>query len=175
MHYFSGKGCSESLESMHYCIGILTYFRNPYTILLNTIPILLLIVFLFLVCNRLWISIGITSIVVIVLTLINYFKILFRDDPLMVEDLSLFLEMKNMTGRYKIHANSTMAFWILSMVILVGIVWKIRKVVKIRMKLRTRIIFLIITEYSRAVTPQIRQAGNRLSGLAETAYASLLA
>ena len=31
------------------------------------------------------------------------------------------------------------------------------------------------TEYSRAVTPQIRQAGNRLSGLAETAYASLLA
>ena len=125
-----------------------SYFRNPYTILLNTIPILLLIVFLFLVCNRLWISIGITSIVVIVLTLINYFKILFRDDPLMVEDLSLFLEMKNMTGRYKIHANSTMAFWILSMVILVGIVWKIRKVVEIRMKLRTRIIFLIITALS---------------------------
>ena len=30
-------------------------------------------------------------------------------------------------------------------------------------------------EYSRAVTPQIRQAGNRLSGLAGTAYASLLA
>ena len=30
-------------------------------------------------------------------------------------------------------------------------------------------------EYSRAITPQIRQAGNRLSGLAETAYASLLA
>lgn len=32
-----------------------------------------------------------------------------------------------------------------------------------------------LSEYSRAVTPQIRQAGNRLSGLAETAYASLLA
>ena len=32
-----------------------------------------------------------------------------------------------------------------------------------------------VVEYSRAVTPQIRQAGNRLSGLAETAYASLLA
>ena len=30
-------------------------------------------------------------------------------------------------------------------------------------------------EYSRAVTPQIQQAGNRLSGLVETAYASLLA
>ena len=30
-------------------------------------------------------------------------------------------------------------------------------------------------EYSRAVTPQVRQTGNRLSGLAGTAYASLLA
>lgn len=30
-------------------------------------------------------------------------------------------------------------------------------------------------EYSYAVTPQIRQTGNRLSGLAGTAYASLLA
>lgn len=25
MHYFSGKGCFEFLESMHYCIGILIY------------------------------------------------------------------------------------------------------------------------------------------------------
>ena len=32
-----------------------------------------------------------------------------------------------------------------------------------------------VTEYSCAVTPQIRQTGNRLSGNAGTAYASLLA
>ena len=32
-----------------------------------------------------------------------------------------------------------------------------------------------VVEYSCAATPQIRQTGNRLSGLAETAYASLLA
>lgn len=25
MHYFSGKGCSEFLEIMHYCIGILKH------------------------------------------------------------------------------------------------------------------------------------------------------
>ena len=37
-----------------------------------------------------------------------------------------------------------------------------------------RIIY-IEDEYSCAVTPQVRQTGNRLSGLAGTAYASLLA
>ena len=34
---------------------------------------------------------------------------------------------------------------------------------------------LNLCEYSCAVTPQIRQTGNRLSGNAGTAYASLLA
>jgi len=33
----------------------------------------------------------------------------------------------------------------------------------------------VLDEYSCAVTPQIRQAGNRLSGFAETTYASLFA
>ena len=35
--------------------------------------------------------------------------------------------------------------------------------------------FIMTAEYSCAITPQVRQAGNRLSGLTETAYASLLA
>ena len=35
-------------------------------------------------------------------------------------------------------------------------------------------LFLKNHEYSCAVTPQVRQTGNRLSGLAGTAYASLL-
>ena len=33
----------------------------------------------------------------------------------------------------------------------------------------------IVGEYSCVVTPQVRQTGNRLSGLVGTAYASLLA
>ena len=35
--------------------------------------------------------------------------------------------------------------------------------------------YFLEIEYSCAVTPQVRQTGNRLSGLAGTAYASLLA
>ena len=37
MHYFSGKGCSESLESMHYCIGILTIINQNQKIQLALI------------------------------------------------------------------------------------------------------------------------------------------
>ena len=47
--------------------------------------------------------------------------------------------------------------------------------VKISTKDVLPFLYCIFIEYSCAITPQVRQAGNRLSGLTETAYASLLA
>ena len=32
MHYFSGKGCFEFLESMHYCIGILNEQKENFVV-----------------------------------------------------------------------------------------------------------------------------------------------
>lgn len=96
-----------------------SYFENGYIVFLNTLPVFFSIMFVFLICNQLWIGISITSILVIVLSLINYFKLLFRDDPLLVEDLNLFSEMKNMTGRYKIHINRDMILWILGMTVVI--------------------------------------------------------
>lgn len=121
-----------------------SYFENGYIVFLNTLPVFFSIMFVFLICNQLWIGISITSILVIVLSLINYFKLLFRDDPLLVEDLTLFSEMKNMTGRYKIHINKDMIFWILGMTVVIFVVWKLRKIIKIEMQIRTRIISVIL-------------------------------
>lgn len=121
-----------------------SYFENGYIVFLNTLPVFFSIMFVFLICNQLWIGISITSILVIVLSLINYFKLLFRDDPLLVEDLTLFSEMKNMTGRYKIHINRDMILWILGMTVVIFVVWKLRKIIKIEMQIRTRIISVII-------------------------------
>ena len=133
--YFSGQFGIEMFKS---------YFANVYTIILNTAPILFVILILLVIVNRLWISVGIASILVIVLSLINYFKLSFRDDPLLVEDLSLFFEMRNMTERYKIHISSSMLMWIAGMVVITFILWKIRKNIKINTKIKTRIILGII-------------------------------
>ena len=121
-----------------------SYFENGYIVFLNTLPVFFSIMFVFLICNQLWIGISITSILVIVLSLINYFKLLFRDDPLLVEDLTLFSEMKNMTGRYKIHINRDMILWILGMTVVIFVVWKLRKIIKIEMQISTRIISVIM-------------------------------
>lgn len=39
MHYFSGKGCSEFLESMHYCIGILIMIEKIIEDIVNSLVI----------------------------------------------------------------------------------------------------------------------------------------
>ena len=45
---------------------------------------------------------------------------------------------------------------------------------KLNMFFPSELLSITSVEYSCAVTPQVRQTGNRLSGLAGTAYASLL-
>ena len=50
-----------------------------------------------------------------------------------------------------------------------GIMFRQRTIISIGVRCQMK------CEYSCAVTPQVRQTGNRLSGLAGTAYASLLA
>ena len=48
------------------------------------------------------------------------------------------------------------------------------KTISNMLECKSRGAYLMGLEYSCAVTPQVRQTGNRLSGLAGTAYASLL-
>jgi hypothetical protein len=52
---------------------------------------------------------------------------------------------------------------------------RILKPLEHRMFFKASKSFMKLSEYSCAVTPPIRQTGNRLSGIAGTAYASLLA
>lgn len=61
-----------------------SYFENGYIVFLNTLPVFFSIMFVFLICNELWIGISITSILVIVLSLINYFKLLFRVEKIRI-------------------------------------------------------------------------------------------
>ena len=49
-----------------------------------------------------------------------------------------------MTGRYKIHINRDMILWILGMAVVIFVVWKLRKIIKIEMQIRTRIISVIM-------------------------------
>lgn len=77
-----------------------SYFANPAIVILNLMPVPLLILFLWFVTGRAWLAAALGGGAVTLLSAINYFKILFRDDPLTAADIGLAAEGLNMADHY---------------------------------------------------------------------------
>lgn len=69
-----------------------SYFENPYILFLNLCVPLLLSAFFFLLTNRAVWSFLLTGVLVMIPSLIHYYKIAFRGDCLIAEDFSLIVE-----------------------------------------------------------------------------------
>ena len=78
------------------------YFEHFSIILLNILPVLILTYLLYLIFNSPGVSVIISSVFVILLTLVNYFKITIRDEPFLFEDLSVSNEALSITGNYSL-------------------------------------------------------------------------
>lgn len=92
--FFTAKGEQNPL-------GVFaSYLLKPSVFIVNFLPVLLInLLFLFLI-NRIWISNLVSALVFFVLTLVNYFKIMLRNDPFVMADFSLLGEALNMGERY---------------------------------------------------------------------------
>lgn len=81
-----------------------SYLSNPYIAFLNLLPPVLLCFFLWFLTNSPLAAYGVTAGLVFGLTLANWYKLAFRDDPLLFVDLFLVKEAGNMLGRYSLFA-----------------------------------------------------------------------
>lgn len=79
-----------------------TYFQIPMLVLLNLLPVVLLTFLLWFATGRAGAGFGITTAVVIILTMVNVIKIRLRNDPLMIEDLKLIAEAGGVAGKYNL-------------------------------------------------------------------------
>ena len=93
-----------------------SWFATPGIAVLNIVPVVLLALFLYFLTMRAWIANLLTGAAVSVMTLINYFKLSFRDDPFLFGDILLFKEAGNMAGKYEVVLTKEM--WIMFGVIL---------------------------------------------------------
>lgn len=93
-----------------------TYFESKWLMMMNIIPIFLLMVLLSLIFNRLWLSFSITSLLFFVMSVVNNYKLIYRDEPVKFIDIKLITESLNMVKKYKISLTGEMV------IILVGIV-----------------------------------------------------
>jgi phosphoglycerol transferase MdoB-like AlkP superfamily enzyme len=93
-------GASSMLLQM-----FLSYFKIPLLPVLNILPVVVLIFLMYFISNRVWLSFFLTALFTLVLTWINYFKLVFRNDPLLASDFRLISETEAMIGKFKIVLN----------------------------------------------------------------------
>ncbi len=80
----------------------LGYLRTPEIFLLNWLPLLLMQLFLYAVCNRQWLAFLISGTVAMLMSIGNYFKLIFRSDPFTFSDLTSIRAGLAVAGDYDV-------------------------------------------------------------------------
>ena len=92
---------SLMLATGHYAMRLIFgYFECPLIFVLNLLPVLALLLLLYGLTGRAQLSFGVTAALVFGLSTGNYYKLMFRNDPLMFADLLLLTEAGDMAGKY---------------------------------------------------------------------------
>ena len=79
-------------------VRLRSYFSIPALAVLNILPVVLLLAFLWVLTDRPWLAFLLTAALVVSLTYANYFKVVYRDDPLVAEDIENALEAFQIVG-----------------------------------------------------------------------------
>lgn len=85
-----------------------SYFRYLILLALNLLPGFIVALFFLTACNRFWPAVLASGLLVTGLSLINYYKLAFRDDPLLASDASYFQEAAQISSRYNISVTPLM-------------------------------------------------------------------
>lgn len=79
-------------------VGLLSYISHWETLVLNTVPVVLLALLFYGVFGRAWAAFLLSGAACFALSLGNYYKIFFRSDPVYMEDIFVLREAGNMAG-----------------------------------------------------------------------------
>lgn len=119
-----------------------SYFQSNLLMIMNFIPIILLMSFIYLISNRLWLGYGITALVFVAIGIINKLKLTYREDPFTFIDMKLVGESLEMTKTYDLSLSSRVIIILLGLLV-IGILLKIYFQAKIRSN-KTRSSLLIL-------------------------------
>lgn len=147
--HLSEKASARASKAILFCMPLIMFTiveilndysffnKNPQVYVINYIYYLLLYVILFVLINRLRISMIAVNVVIYVLAVINYYKILFRGEPLQVWDIVTVRTAINVSSSYPLLLSSVLVLTFLSLMLITLFVFKFRYSLP---KMRTRII-----------------------------------
>lgn len=94
----------------------ISYFQSPKLLLLNFLPIFLLFALIYLVTNRLYLGYFISTGLWVAFSIINKFKLTYRDDPFKFIDILLVRESMDMAQKYPIVFSRNMIIMVIGII-----------------------------------------------------------
>lgn len=95
--------CSLVLTAIPSDLNLIkTLLEDKYVLFMNIWPIFLIMLLLYFATARIWVSFLATSLLTFIVAEVYRFKMFFRDDPFVFEDLLLINEAKDMIGKYEL-------------------------------------------------------------------------
>ena len=120
------------------------FLNNPVTVKMNVLPVVFLAAVLYFASNSAAFSSLITAVLTMVLTWINHFKLMFRDDPFLFEDLPIAMEARQMSESYEIVLSAEM-IWMMAIMAVVTVIFALFGRVRTRpLQLRLGLLILAV-------------------------------
>lgn len=98
-----------------------SYFEKSIIAILNILPCIWLVFILWFITKRAAVAFTLSSLVVIGFTIASWFKLQFRNDPMMFGDLFLIKEASNMSERYTLFMTESMRNALIILVLIIVI------------------------------------------------------
>lgn len=120
------------------------FLSNPVTVWMNILPVVFLVAIIYFACNSAAAAAMLGGALTMVLTWVNHFKLMFRDDPFLFEDLTIAMEARQMTESYEIVLSAEM-IWMMALIAVVAVLFGFFGRVRIRpMQLRLGVLLILI-------------------------------
>ena len=96
----------------------LSYLKKPFIVGINMMPVLALTLIFAFITNKLWVSYLLSGLITLIMTAVNYLKIMIRNDPFVATDFTLINEAMNIGQRYTFVLHPF--FYIAAVIIIAG-------------------------------------------------------
>lgn len=107
----AGIACGVSLLVLSNTgYNIEEFSMEPFLLFLNIAPVVIFILLLYGLSGKIWIAYSTGSIILLTFSLINYYKLTFRNDPLLYEDILIAREAINMFRKYTLFLDAKIIF-----------------------------------------------------------------
>lgn len=98
---------------------LLSYFFDLHVLFLNLLPVTALMLLLYALTKRLWLSALLGELPFLILAIANFMKLKYRDYPVVFSDLAILSEASEMAGKYDITPKWWQVAFIIGSIILI--------------------------------------------------------